>query len=341
MSDKSNVTVDESSLKQIPGVGERLARYLVEGGFESVEDVARANVAQLSGIEKVGESKAEQFMKEAREIAFDGGLDGSSDEDDGADDDEGLSFGDNEAGGPIAVWGDDRHMPSEVREAGHPDEIAKGTEEREAFLEDMQELFEAVVESPFAPDTLVVSEWSGWHVVTLAVARLLINSDAPCEPTVRKVEPQWPAWQEHVTDEDGEQVQIRDGGPYEELTSAGWAMFESANDAAVIGRARHALVVNNSDFEDRFQAEFKEQHPRGRYYRHYEEMDLEDAEEMMGVEVDEAEATANTELEVEDDEIQPPEDDEWHRGVMDERADDDFEDGNGLGSTEMTTKDSF
>ncbi|MBU2541552.1 MAG: transcription termination factor NusA [Candidatus Omnitrophica bacterium] len=62
---KKKVAGDIISLK---GVGEKLASSLVDAGFETLEEIAKASIKKLSEIKGLGKKKAEGLIKEAKEL---------------------------------------------------------------------------------------------------------------------------------------------------------------------------------------------------------------------------------------------------------------------------------
>ena len=58
-----------ADLTQLSGVGEKTLALLKESGFNSVEDIAGADIEKLTKIKGIGEKKAEKLIKEARKLA--------------------------------------------------------------------------------------------------------------------------------------------------------------------------------------------------------------------------------------------------------------------------------
>jgi len=56
------------NLTSISGVGEKLARNLIESGFRRIEDIARASNENLMKVEGIGRTKAEKLRLAAREV---------------------------------------------------------------------------------------------------------------------------------------------------------------------------------------------------------------------------------------------------------------------------------
>jgi len=59
---------EESSLIGLPGAGEKTLASLKESGFNTLEDIAGADINNLTKTKGIGEKKAEKFIKEARKL---------------------------------------------------------------------------------------------------------------------------------------------------------------------------------------------------------------------------------------------------------------------------------
>jgi N utilization substance protein A len=60
---------EESFLEQLPGVGEKILSGLKEAGFNSLEDIIKADVQGLTKIKGIGEKKAQKLIEEAKKLA--------------------------------------------------------------------------------------------------------------------------------------------------------------------------------------------------------------------------------------------------------------------------------
>jgi len=59
----------ESSLAQLSGVGEKTLAALLEAGFKVLEDIAKAEIQDLTKIKGIGEKKAQKLIDEAKKLA--------------------------------------------------------------------------------------------------------------------------------------------------------------------------------------------------------------------------------------------------------------------------------
>jgi len=64
--------VDLESLKQVEGVGEKIAETLVANGFRTIEDLAKADIEGLSTLAGIGPKKAEKLVQSARQLLDEG-----------------------------------------------------------------------------------------------------------------------------------------------------------------------------------------------------------------------------------------------------------------------------
>jgi len=60
------------SLKQVEGVGEKIAETLVANGFRTIEDLAKADIEGLSTLSGIGPKKAEKLVQSARQLLDEG-----------------------------------------------------------------------------------------------------------------------------------------------------------------------------------------------------------------------------------------------------------------------------
>jgi N utilization substance protein A len=65
---KPEVKVDDSALRVLKGVGEKLRQMLVEFGFETPEKIAKAAPDELTKIKGLGKVKAEKLIAQAKEL---------------------------------------------------------------------------------------------------------------------------------------------------------------------------------------------------------------------------------------------------------------------------------
>ena len=56
------------SIQDLPGVGEKTLVNLKKAGFNSLEDIAKAEVKSLKEIKGIGEKKAESLIEEAKKL---------------------------------------------------------------------------------------------------------------------------------------------------------------------------------------------------------------------------------------------------------------------------------
>jgi N utilization substance protein A len=68
MAKKAEAREKESEVRELKGVGEKLAENLIAKGFGSVEDLAEAAPEELTEIEGIGEKKAAKLIQTAREL---------------------------------------------------------------------------------------------------------------------------------------------------------------------------------------------------------------------------------------------------------------------------------
>ncbi|MDD5729960.1 MAG: transcription termination factor NusA [Candidatus Omnitrophica bacterium] len=60
--------VKKAALEELPGVGEKTLESLKKGGFNSLEDIAGADVSALTEVKGIGEKKAEKIIEEAKKL---------------------------------------------------------------------------------------------------------------------------------------------------------------------------------------------------------------------------------------------------------------------------------
>jgi transcription termination/antitermination protein NusA len=57
-----------TSIEDLPGVGEKTLLNLREGGFETLESVAEADIEKLTSVKGIAKKKAETLIKEAGKL---------------------------------------------------------------------------------------------------------------------------------------------------------------------------------------------------------------------------------------------------------------------------------
>jgi N utilization substance protein A len=65
---KEEVTKEGVSLDELSGVGEKTLANLKEGGFNTIEDVAKVEIEELTKIKGIGEKKAQKLIEEAKKL---------------------------------------------------------------------------------------------------------------------------------------------------------------------------------------------------------------------------------------------------------------------------------
>ncbi|MBI3990951.1 MAG: transcription termination/antitermination protein NusA [Candidatus Omnitrophica bacterium] len=65
---RSEMAAKAVPLTEIPGVGEKLSKILLEAGFDSVAALAKSNIEALTGIKGIGKKTAEKVLSSAREL---------------------------------------------------------------------------------------------------------------------------------------------------------------------------------------------------------------------------------------------------------------------------------
>ncbi|MFH1246104.1 MAG: transcription termination factor NusA [Candidatus Omnitrophota bacterium] len=61
-----NQPAGNTSIGNIPGVGEKIAQCLIKAGFDTLEKLAQAQIADLTGVKGLGEKKAEKIISSAQ-----------------------------------------------------------------------------------------------------------------------------------------------------------------------------------------------------------------------------------------------------------------------------------
>jgi N utilization substance protein A len=56
------------SLDELSGVGEKTLANLKEGGFNTIEDIAKVKIEELTKIKGIGEKKAQKLIEEAKKL---------------------------------------------------------------------------------------------------------------------------------------------------------------------------------------------------------------------------------------------------------------------------------
>jgi ERCC4-type nuclease len=59
---------EESSLEKLPGVGKKTLASLKEAGLNSIGDILKAKLEDLTKIKGIGEKKAEKIIEEAKKL---------------------------------------------------------------------------------------------------------------------------------------------------------------------------------------------------------------------------------------------------------------------------------
>lgn len=65
---KIEAQAKKGQIRELPGVGQKVAENLVAGGFDTVESLAEAEIEELLKIEGIGEKKAAKLIKAAQEF---------------------------------------------------------------------------------------------------------------------------------------------------------------------------------------------------------------------------------------------------------------------------------
>ncbi len=66
--EKKAAVITAEGLDSLPGVGEKTIVNLKKAGFNSIEDIAKADIQMLIAIKGIGQNKAESLIKEAKKI---------------------------------------------------------------------------------------------------------------------------------------------------------------------------------------------------------------------------------------------------------------------------------
>lgn len=326
MNDNNSSSTDE--LTSINGVGPTVQWDLECAEFMTVEDVARADVDELASVKGIGEVRAQQLITEAAEMVE---LEN--------DMSEHIPSGDNAH--LVGFYANEDEFPEALEELEHPNDTEPGTPLREALLEGIEMVDEAVEESGLRPGKVTACPHERYEVAVKGWALSQRRVEHEYNPTFHPMNADegrdesqlsYPTWDDHlkVTEEEakwlstddrdvapGEVVRVRqEGEDNYSLTTLGWILTFRKTEKRLASISSHIVQMTQMKYSFRMERWFDGDSSRGDYIKTEEEVSEQMAGEALGADIDETEQKANVDYwDVADDALTA--DEYGHSGPMD------------------------